>query len=444
MNLLDVKITNLFGLFDYKIKLNQEEKLTIITGPNGYGKTTVLNIIYNLFNKRFSYFQNLIFKEIKIQFEDDLQLIITKEDIVHNAKDFFEIEKKLPKVSFRILGLKNSKKNGGITFEFRPEKDERFFREIRKNIPVRQIDTDNWLDLRTDEIVSADEMYNLFNIGKSSHDNGFIELSKILESLNVYLIKEQRLIKQTKNSNKIRLEREFSYTNTIQEYAKELSEMIRSKQSEALQITQERDSTFPQRLLTSNDTFTEEEFNNRFEALIKKQEKLNQYGLSTTSIQGVTNYDPQNVKVLTVYLKDSEMKAQVFDDLLNKIALFTNILNEKRFTHKHIKIDGNNGFTFFSATGTELKLTDLSSGEQHEVVLLYELLFRTAPNTLVLIDEPEISLHVVWQKAFITDLLEITKMQNIQVVVATHSPQIIDDRWDLAIDLYNLSKESQA
>jgi len=44
-----------------------------------------------------------------------------------------------------------------------------------------------------------------------------------------------------------------------------------------------------------------------------------------------------------------------------------------------------------------LKLTDLSSGEQQEVVMLYELLFCVQPGTLVLIDEPELSLHVVWQ-----------------------------------------------
>jgi predicted ATP-binding protein involved in virulence len=48
MKLQSIKINKLFGLFDYHIELNNAENLIILTGPNGYGKTTILNIIYNL------------------------------------------------------------------------------------------------------------------------------------------------------------------------------------------------------------------------------------------------------------------------------------------------------------------------------------------------------------------------------------------------------------
>lgn len=97
-----------------------------------------------------------------------------------------------------------------------------------------------------------------------------------------------------------------------------------------------------------------------------------------------------------------------------------------------------NSVSFFKThNGKELKLSQLSSGEQHEVVLLYELIFKTKPGILVLIDEPEISLHITWQKEFLDDLLKIIKIQNFQVLIATHSPSIINDRWDL---VYNLEK----
>ena len=86
-----------------------------------------------------------------------------------------------------------------------------------------------------------------------------------------------------------------------------------------------------------------------------------------------------------------------------------------------------------------MALRDLSSGEQHEVVLLYELIFNAKPDTLVLIDEPEISLHVTWQKAFLDDLIQIIELQQIQVLIATHSPQIINNRWDL---VYNLADKA--
>jgi len=67
--------------------------------------------------------------------------------------------------------------------------------------------------------------------------------------------------------------------------------------------------------------------------------------------------------------------------------------------------------------------------------LLFELLFKAQENSLVLLDEPEISLHVVWQKAFLRDIEEIIKLQKINIVIATHSPFIIDERWDLTVNL---------
>jgi predicted ATP-binding protein involved in virulence len=98
-------------------------------------------------------------------------------------------------------------------------------------------------------------------------------------------------------------------------------------------------------------------------------------------------------------------------------------------------IDKDKGFTLWTHQNKILNLTDLSSGEQHEVILLYELIFKAEKNTLVLIDEPEISLHITWQKEFLNDLLRIIELQQIQVIMATHSPQIIHNRWDLAYNL---------
>ena len=69
------------------------------------------------------------------------------------------------------------------------------------------------------------------------------------------------------------------------------------------------------------------------------------------------------------------------------------------------------------------------------MVLLYDLLFKVKPNTLVLIDEPELSLHISWQKAFMDDLLEIIRIAHFDVLVATHSPYIVGDRSDLLVVL---------
>lgn len=53
----------------------------------------------------------------------------------------------------------------------------------------------------------------------------------------------------------------------------------------------------------------------------------------------------------------------------------------------------------------------------------------------MLIDEPELSLHVGWQVEFLKDLQEIIELADLDILMATHSPDIIQDRWDLTVEL---------
>ena len=92
-------------------------------------------------------------------------------------------------------------------------------------------------------------------------------------------------------------------------------------------------------------------------------------------------------------------------------------------------------------TGEKLRLNQLSSGEKQEIILFYELIFESEKNTHLLIDEPEISLHIEWQLKFLDDLLKIVENKQFKVTVATHSPQIINNHWDIQVDLGELLGE---
>lgn len=98
------------------------------------------------------------------------------------------------------------------------------------------------------------------------------------------------------------------------------------------------------------------------------------------------------------------------------------------------------GFVFTTTNGTTLPLESLSSGEQHELVLFFELLFKVPSGSLVLIDEPEISLHIVWQEQFLDDVQKITQLANIDVLMATHSLDIITGHSDLVVSLKEPAK----
>lgn len=442
----NIKIKKLFGLFDYHITLDTSENITILTGPNGYGKTTILNIIYHFFNQQFSYFQKLNFESISFEFSENKRMELTKKEkkaILTNNTAIF------PRVYTDIhINFFDSEKKIG-TFIYDSELRELIANELKNFFSLRQIEEDLWINTRTNEKISLNNFLNLYKEQLPEHFLSLIKKKQseeknnpiiiFLNSLNIYLIKEQRLLHKIFGRDK----EEDTFLNTIELYAEELKKLIEEKQLEAYQITQKLDSSFPKRLIETKTVIDEATFKKRFAKLKNKQSKLQQFGITTVE-QEIPDYNTESAKVLSVYLNDSEEKLSVYDDLLTKIDLFVSIISQKDFAFKTLQISSGKGFSFYqNKTLQPLSLTDLSSGEQHEVVLLYELLFKTAPNTLILIDEPEISLHVIWQKAFIDDLKKISKLKKISFLVSTHSPQIINNYWGLTRDLFELSNAKE-
>ena len=153
-------------------------------------------------------------------------------------------------------------------------------------------------------------------------------------------------------------------------------------------------------------------------------------GLASAALEGV---DESHRGVLAVYAQDAKKKLGVFDDLYQRVDTFRRIANS-RFSHKRVMVR-TSGLSVVNSDGSQLDLEMLSSGEQHELVILYELLFRIPDNSLILIDEPELSLHVAWQAQFLKDLETMATLSNFHAILATHSPEIIGDRWDLTITL---------
>ena len=144
--------------------------------------------------------------------------------------------------------------------------------------------------------------------------------------------------------------------------------------------------------------------------------------------------DESQAGVMTMYLSDTEKKLHVLEDLARRVQLLLGSLNGK-YQHKQMRVDREQGLAVTDDRGRALPLESLSSGEQHELILHYDLLFGVPPNTVVLLDEPELSLHIEWQNRFLSDLMAIVELSSFDAVVATHSPDIVGDRDDLMVEL---------
>ena len=268
-------------------------------------------------------------------------------------------------------------------------------------------------------------------------NQGVPEWKELKESAMIHFIETQRLLRHSSRRPRFN---ESSLMRPVAEiYAEDLAREIESKLAEYAAQSQTLDRTFPKRLLEHDPTsnLTDEELNRKLEALEEKRKRFTAAGFLDSSEEqmGMKKISEDARSVLSVYVDDVEKKLSVLDGLANKVELFREIIN-KRFLYKEMTISKEKGFIFTTKNdSTSLTPKDLSSGEQHELVMFYEFLFKTKPGSLILIDEPEISLHVAWQIKFLRDIQDIIKLADFDVLIATHSPSLISDNWDLTVEL---------
>ena len=72
-----IQLHKLFGRFNYNISM-KSGGVTIITGPNGFGKSTILRIINALNSENIEFFMDLDFSKIMIVFDNEKKAFIQK------------------------------------------------------------------------------------------------------------------------------------------------------------------------------------------------------------------------------------------------------------------------------------------------------------------------------------------------------------------------------
>ena len=81
----------------------------------------------------------------------------------------------------------------------------------------------------------------------------------------------------------------------------------------------------------------------------------------------------------------------------------------------------------FSQIGETLVPYQLSSGEKQMLAILLTVLVEDNKPYVLFMDEPEVSLHIEWQKQLIDLILELNP--NVQRILTTHSPAVIMNGW---------------
>ncbi len=104
--------------------------------------------------------------------------------------------------------------------------------------------------------------------------------------------------------------------------------------------------------------------------------------------------------------------------------------------NKEFQYDNKKSALFFSVEGIHdepLHWSNLSSGEKQLLIQFMEVILQEGRSLIFIADEPEFSLHVVWQEKMLKALRDLN--ENAQLIVATHSPDIVADFSENVIDM---------
>lgn len=138
-------------------------------------------------------------------------------------------------------------------------------------------------------------------------------------------------------------------------------------------------------------------------------------------------------KIFTRYIKTKN------EELLAKSNLFENIVNQLfKATNKTIIISEESEIRF-QDDAQICNLYQLSSGEKQMLIILLKVLLQDNQPYILLLDEPEISMHLSWQVDLIDNIQKLN--ENCQVIIATHSPSIIQKGWGSKVFLMKENEE---
>ena len=122
--------------------------------------------------------------------------------------------------------------------------------------------------------------------------------------------------------------------------------------------------------------------------------------------------------------------------------LFENLVNEAFKETGKVLDNDSDKLRFIIDEMTAIDADKLSSGEKQLLIILLTVLLEDGQEYVLMMDEPEISMHISWQYKLIDMILQLNP--NVQIILTTHSPMIFSDGWgDKAIYMENITTNTR-
>jgi len=423
-----IQAVGIHGRFD--IQQSFDPGVNILYGKNGAGKTTLLHIIANAVNRDYPRFLYLDFVRIEIHMDDGTTLEIETEepndedsDIEITVKENGERRGK----KFRRPKLEHNIEPS--TIDYKPITTAAYFPAFRSMIEA-------WLSVKEEDLIR-------YHLNKDLSEREPLS-NKIQEQATYFsrrlfgqfvpelnypspLEIEQRLIDETREGilSVAKVDRDL-LSQSFVEILSAFSSLEANRPLEPEEILKEIES-LSEKILSHplQDSMFASDMKSKISEIV--------------NFAQAENYESKKfiAMILSVYQealqKIGDIQEKSFELIEQYLASVNEFLEEKELKVSiQDRTSSQPSVKLMFDNHTSSSIYTLSSGERQIITLLYAATHMSQQN-LVLIDEPEISLHVDWQRLLLKKMSE--QLGNRQIIACTHSPVIPADYEDNFVEL---------
>lgn len=458
MKISKLKVVGLNNVYSYDIDI--EDNTLILVGENGTGKSTVLSILKSIVSRQWDNLSDVSFKKISINI-DGQDYSFTKRELKLFTEGVGQVKSvSKSRASVYIKRLVNRYNLDPLHLLNSPAEQLELINELRSTYGVGVNHT-----LLENVLYSLSEIYHL-NV-----DNSVSLLDGVIKKLckfQVIYLPTYRRIERELSSIIPNVEKDYKYDYELEQNLKK----INNKQQ--LELV-EFGMGDVKRIINDSLSSLEESFRTGMKALMGQYlQDIILHKHESLQSDALKDIEPKKLEKMLLRIDSDtlsdEIKTRVTDNILNvenskevalsdsdlvisyfikmlidfhnkqseeeyKVKSLINVCNKylvrKKLDYNSVKFELKIFHTYDDGrviSKNDIPFEALSSGEKQIVSLFSHLILSETKSFMIIIDEPELSLSVDWQRSFLEDVKSSNNCRGLFSV--THSPFVFDNSLD--------------